>query len=119
MAQEKRLTPIKITDKKADKVYELDFNRDAIRFAEMKGFKRDDVLDYPETKFPELFYYAFRFHHREMSKQQTDVLYERLEGYSTEFIQRLLALYDQASLANNIVDSTEEMGKNNGLTVEL
>ena len=116
---EERVNSIKITDPQGEKSYELDFNRDSVRFAEGRGFKMEDVFDYPETKFPELFYYAFRYHHRNLSKQQTDKIYEGLNGFSREFLERLVTLYNQAMLSNNVVDSTEEMGKNNGWTVEL
>lgn len=118
MADE-RVTSIKITAPSGDKSYELDFNRDSVRFAESRGFKMEDVFDYPETKFPELFYYSFRYHHRNLSKQQTDKIYEELNGFSREFLETLVTLYNQAMLANNVVDSTEEMGKNSGWTVEL
>lgn len=116
--EEARVNPIKITDVDTGNVYELDFNRDSIRFAESRQFKLDDVTDYPETKFPELFYYAFRKNHRNVSRYQTDKIYEGLKGFSKEFLERLFLLYNQAALSNNIVEDTTEMG-NGKFVVEL
>ena len=40
--------------------FTLEFNRESIKFAEMRGFKIDEVSSFPMTKVPELFFYAFR-----------------------------------------------------------
>ena len=114
-----RVNPIRITDKKSGEVYELDFDKSAILFAEGRGFELDEVAKFPVTKLPELFYYAFRMHHKGLSKGQTDALYERLGGFSPAFLERLVTLYNQAQLSNNVVDDTEEMGKNGNMAVEL
>lgn len=116
---EDRVPPIRITDEKTGTVYELDFDRASIKFAEDRGFELDNVTRFPVTNLPLLFFYSFRYHHREVSKRKTDELYERLGGLSPAFIERLILLYAQAQQSNNIVDSDEEMGKNGSLTVEL
>ena len=114
-----RVPSVKIADNETNTTYELDFCRDSIRFAEQRGFDVEEVVKFPVTKFPELFFYAFRMNHRSLARTQTDALYKRLGGYSPEFLDRLLLLYDQARMANNVVEETEDMGKNGNLVVEL
>lgn len=116
---EDRINPIRITDNDTGTVYELDFSRDSVRFAEQRQFKLDEVTDYPETKFPELFFYAFRKNHKNISRAQTDAFYKRLGGFSGQFLERLIMLYNQAALSNNVVEETEDMGKNGNMSVEL
>lgn len=113
-----RVKPIKLTDNDTDTVYELDFSRDSIRFAEARGFKIEDVQDYPVTKFPEFFFYAFRMHHKNVSRSQTDAIYDKMGGYTPKFLSRMIDLYNQAALANNVIDE-EEAAKNARVTVEL
>ena len=117
--EEARINPIKITDKIDGTVYTLDFSRDSVRFAEQHAFELDDVPRYPVIKFPEFFYYALRKNHRGLSRTQSDALYERLGGFSEEFLKRLSDLYNQAALSNNIVETNEDMGKNGQMAVEL
>ena len=116
---EERIKPIKITDKDNGAVYELDFCRESVRFAEQHGFDVDDVPKYPMLKFPEFFYYAFRMHHKEVARSQTDKLFERLGGFSPNFLERLVLLYEQARTANLVVENDEDVGKNGNLGVEL
>ena len=61
---EDRVKPARLVDQNTGDEYVLDFNRDSIRFAEARGFKPDDVLSFPATKIPELFFYAFRKNHK-------------------------------------------------------
>ena len=49
-----RVNPIKITDEKTGQVYELDFSRESVRFAEARGFKADEIAVFPVTRIPEL-----------------------------------------------------------------
>lgn len=118
MNENDKIQSIKLTDNDTNTTYELDFSRDSIRFAEARGFKVDEVVDYPVTKFPELFYYAFRMHHKQLSRTQTDVLYDKMGGYTAKFLERLMMLYNQAALANNIVED-EDAAKNSHVTVEM
>ena len=106
-----------------EETYTLDFNREAVLYAEARGFEIDNVMKFPVTNFPELFYYAFRMHHGpkkgNISRAETDKIYEALGGFSPEFLQRLILLYNQAAYSNNAVETTEDMGKNSGWTVTL
>ena len=119
LKEKERIPSIKITDKDTGTVYELDFCRESIRFAEARGFDIDDVGKYPVTKFPEFFYYAFRIHHKGLAKSQTDAFYDRLGGFSPEFLERMILLYQQALEANNVTAHTEDMGKDGNMTAEL
>jgi hypothetical protein len=114
-----QVKPIILHDTEAGIDYTLEFNRETIRFAESRGFDMEDVGKYPMTKLTELFYYAFRMHHKNMARSQTDKLFERLGGYSPNFLERLVLLYNQALTANNVVETDEDMGKNGNLGVEL
>lgn len=113
------INPIRFTDNETNETYTLDFNREAIRFAEAHKFKIEDISDYPVTKIPELFYYAFRMHHRKLARAQTDALLEKMGGLTTAVMERLLDLYNQAALSNNIAQDEEQLAKNARVTVEL
>lgn len=120
---EERIPAIELTNGETGKTYTLDFNRDSVVFAESRGFEVDNVLKYPVTNFPELFYIAFRMHHGpkngNITRTQTDEIYKALGGFSPDFLQRLILLYNQAAYSNNAVETTEEMGKNSSWTVTL
>lgn len=118
-----RVTPIRLTDhkgiiKRPEDVYELDFSRESIAFAEARGFKIDEVPVYPVTRISELFYYAFRKKHRSVSREKTDKFMEEWGGLPESVLKRLVELYNQAAMANNIqVDEDSE--KNETATVEM
>lgn len=118
MNETDRVMPIKITDNDTGNVYELDFNRESVRFAEARGFKQEDLSDYPATKIPEFWFYSFRMHHKNMAKNQTDALLEKMGGLSPNVAARLVELYNQAATSNNIQDD-EDLAKNAKVTVEL
>ena len=113
-----RVMPVRLTDEKSGKVYELDFNREAVRFAEARGFKVNSIADFPATAIPELFYLSFRAHHKNVSRSQTDALLDRRGGMSAQLIERLNQLYAQAALTN-VIAADEDAAKNGGVTVEL
>ena len=119
MANE-RVKPIIIHDEEANEDYTLEFNRESILFAEGRKFDIDDVGKYPMTKVPELFWYAFRWHHKNMSKQQTDkIFFEKLggfEGIPEGFAARLGELYNAPFTASF---DGEKTAKNPMVTVEL
>lgn len=120
MAIKERVESVFLTDVETGKKYELDFNRDTIRFAEAKEFVLEDVTKYIMTGVSDLFYYAFRMHHRNVSRAETDALLEKMGGMSGKLLERLIALYDQARTANVIKsDDDEEDAKNAKVTVEL
>lgn len=106
-----------ITDNDTGDKYELDFSRDTVRFAEDRKFVIDEVSKFPTTKISELFWYAFRMHHKRMTQAQTDKIIEKMGGMSPELLQRLMELYMQASYSGLVAD--EDEAKNSSVTVEL
>lgn len=116
---EERINPIKITDKDTNETYELDFNRESVKFMANQGFVMDDIVDLIAVKGEELWYYAFRAHHRRLSRNQTDKLYEKMGGLTPQIIKRLMELYQQALLSNSIVQDEEDLEANPHVTVEL
>ena len=120
---EDKFDPIRITDNKGiihnpGDVYELDFSRESIVFAENRGFKVEEVAVYPVTRISELFYYAFRKKHRNVSREKTDKFMAVWGGIPEKVLKRLVELYNQAAMANNIqVD--EDAEKNETATVEM
>jgi hypothetical protein len=114
-----QVKPIIIHDEEAGMDYTLEFNRESVRFAEARGFDIDDVGKYPMTKLPELFYYAFRMHHKNISREKTDrILFDDLGGLPKGAAERLGALYAAPFEALSNKDS-DGKGKNSKMTVEL
>lgn len=111
------IKPILLTDNETGEEYTLEFNRESIRFAEARGFDISDVGKYPMTKLPELFYYAFRMHHKSVSREKTDrILFEYLGGMPDGMAERLGALYSAPFEALTATEGTE---KNVRMTVEF
>lgn len=114
-----RINPIKITDVDSGKVYELDFNRESVKFVEQQGYKLEETFDFPNVNIPKLFYYAFRANHRNVSLQQTNALLDKMGGITEKIALRLIDLYRQATMSNNVIQEDEDLGKNSHVTVEL
>lgn len=95
MAKElkEQIKPIIIHDTENNRDYTLEFNRESVKFAESRGFKLVDVDNYPMTKIPEFFWYAFRMHHPSFSMNQAEKMLERLGGMSEELGKRLGELW--------------------------
>lgn len=112
----KRIEPLRIKDSETGEVlYTLEFNRESVIFAENHGF---DVMHMkPMTDTYNLFYYAFRMHHRNMSRQQTDRIIDEefggIGGIPEGVIDRLCELY------NEPFEAQKSKAKNARLTVEL
>lgn len=110
--------PIIIHDTENGIDYTLEFNRDSVKFAEQRGFSIDDVGRYPMTKIPELFFYAFRMHHMNVSREKTDrILFEGLGGLPEGVAERLGALY--SAPFDSLSRASGDKGKNLKVTVEL
>lgn len=88
-----KIKPLIIKDNEKDMEYTLEFNREAIRFAESRGFIIDDLDKFQVTKIPEFFYYAFRMHHRNVPRNKTDEILEKLGGLTPPMLERLGELY--------------------------
>lgn len=114
---ENRVKPMVITLKSGEQ-YTLEFSRDSVKFAEDRKFNISELLDYPQTNIPALWFYAFRKNHKNMARSQTDkILMEEMGGLTKEEIERLVQLYNQPTESLVIVD--ESGRKNSAVTVEL
>ena len=115
-----RVNPIRITDKDTGEVYELDFNRESVRFMATQEFTVDEsIINFVATKGEELWYYAFRANHRKLARNQTDKLYEKMGGLTPQIIKRLVDLYNQALMSNNIIQDEDDLKENPHVAVEL
>jgi len=116
MENTERIKPIVIRDNESNTEYTLEFNRESVRFAEARGFDIRDLDRFPMTKLPELFFYAFRMHHKNISRDKTDkILFDDLGGMPDGMAERLGALYGVPfnALAN------DGEAKNGRMTVEM
>lgn len=111
-----KIKPIVITDGDNGDVFTLEFNRDSVRFAELKGFNVDDISNKPMTAIPNLFFFAFRMHHKNLSREKVDKIYDKLGGLTTAMIERLGALY--AAPFESLIQEEDEL-KNSKMTVEM
>lgn len=110
------MKPIVIKDGKTE--YTLEFNRETIKFAESRGFKIENVSDFPMTFIPDLFYYAFRMHHKNLSREKTDkILFEEMGGIPADMLTRLCELYVEPFNALTVMEDSEP--KNSKWTVEM
>ena len=113
-----QVKPIILHDAENSVDYTLEFNRETVRFAEARGFDIDDVSRFPMTKLPELFYYAFRMHHKNVSREKTDrILFDDLGGMPSGMAERLGALY--AAPFEALTNANGEKAKNSKMTVEF
>lgn len=113
-----RVKPVIIHDTENNRDYTLEFSRDSIKFAEGRGFRIVDVDNYPMTKVPEFFWYAFRMHHPSVSLAQAEKLLERMGGMTEALAQRLGELW---AVPFETLASEQDDGeaKNVTVTVEL
>lgn len=87
--------PMIITDMETGDQYTLEFDKESVRFAESRGFDLDDVAKYPLTKVEELFWYAFRKHHKRVDLLKARKLLEGIGTLPEGFIEKLYALYSK------------------------
>ena len=108
------VNPIVIKDKEHKREYTLEFNRDSVRFAENRGFKLEDVEEFPLTKTVEFFWYAFRMHHQSVALNQAEEILRQIGGMTEPIARRLIDLWAETykSLGN-------EDTKNPEMEVEL
>lgn len=111
-----RVKPIILHDEEHDREYTLEFSRDSVAFAEQRGFSIQDLDRYPMVKMPEFFYYAFRMHHPNISRSNTDkILFDMLGGMPEGMAERLGELYAVPYEALN----NSGKAKNSRMTVEM
>ena len=112
-----KVKPIILTDTATGDKYTLEFNREAVRFAESRGFVIGDVDKFPMTLY-DLFYYAFRMHHRNVPRERTDKIIDDgfggIAGIPSSMLERLGELY--ADTFGTLYDEEQE---NPRMVVEL
>lgn len=114
--EKERVKPIILHDAENDKDYTLEFNRDSIKFAEQRGFKLEDVDNYPMSKIPEFFWYAFRMHHPSFSLNQAEKMLDRMGGLNEAVGRRLGELW---AVPFESLNPSDGEGKNVSVTVDL
>lgn len=119
MTDIEKVEPIRITDNDTGKVYELDFSRESVSFVENQGYKIEETFDFPNVNIPKLFYYAFRKNHKNVSLDQSRKILDKMGGLTEKVAIRLVDLYRQATMSNNIIQDDEDLEKNSHVTVEL
>ena len=120
---EERIQPIRITDNGTNEVYELDFNRESAVFTDRMfrnaGIKMEEIGDSVNEGIPLFWYCAFRAKHKNVSRAKADEIRNKLGGLTPNITDRLISLYTQATMSNNVVQTEEELSKNSKVTVEL
>lgn len=112
-----KVEPIVLTDNETGDEYTLEFDRETVKWAEGRGFDISDVGKFPMTKLPELFYYSFRMHHKNVSREKTDrILFVYLGGMPDGMAERLGALYSAPFEALTAKEGSE---KNARITVQF
>lgn len=98
--------------------YTLEFNRESVQYAERQGFQIEDIANGKYISgMADLFYYAFRMHHKGILRAKTDtILFEELHGMSDAMIERLGDLYAVPYLS---LVPDEDESKNSKWSVEM
>lgn len=112
-----KINPIRITDTEAGDTYVLEFSRESVRFAESRGLKIAELLDFPQTYVPLLWFCAFRKNHKDVARDKTDKLLEDLGGLKVAELDRLVQLYQQPT--ESLLLTGEMERKNARMTVEM
>ena len=105
--------PIILTDNETGMEYTLEFTKETVKFAEMHGFEVRDLTRFPMTAGANIWFYAFRAHHKNVPRNRTDAMLEEIGGLSDELAQRLGELYAAP------FEVTHEAPENPRMTVKL
>ena len=88
-----RVEPMVIKFENGEK-YTLQFNRETAAELEQDGFKREDIGDMPMTRVPQIFHFAFKMHHPQITREKTDeILFNDLGGLTEGQIEKLGELF--------------------------
>ena len=98
---------MKLTDAEGNE-YTLQFNRKSIETMERQGFKIGDLATYPATTFPALFRGAFIMHHKLVSANKIDKMFDALPGKEA-LLEKLAEMYNEPleALLNGNEDGAE------------
>ena len=114
----RNIKPIRLHDSVTGDIYVLEFNRETVKYAEDRGF-RVNALDEGAivSATEELFWYAFKMHHPNISRAETDrILYDKLKGLPKGMMERLVDLYLEPVYT---LGQSEEDAKNATMTAEF
>lgn len=76
------------------KDYTLEFTRDSVRYAESRGFRIDEFEEKVLTNTENLFYFAFKAHHPEVTTEEAyKILYDEFGGLSSDEVRNLVEDY--------------------------
>lgn len=113
MMENATVKPLIIRDKETNTPkYTLEFNRESVAWAERRGFKVNEVADFPVTGVSDLFFYAFRMHHKGITHDMTDGILKEVGGWNADgLVKRLMALYDAGMDSLNAAGGDEKNAK--------
>jgi len=99
--------------------YTLEFNRNSVKYAESQGFDigKAGQTDNLVTFVSDLFYYAFRMHHRDMTHADTDRLIDEMGGFTQAELEALVELYMKP--INALISEDEDKSKNSKVAIVL
>lgn len=84
---------ITIVEPETGKEYKLEYNRKAVQSMEQAyDFNIDEISSKPMTMIPLLFQGAFIMHHKTLSPEKIESIYEQIPG-KDELIQALIEMY--------------------------
>ena len=116
MEEKKRIDPIKLKFKDG-REYTLEFSRESVAEAEDGGFKRFDFVDKLMKRTTEIFYYSFKMHHPDITKEETDkILFDDLGGMNEKILDRLTDLFNAPY--DTLVNESGKP-KNANLTIQM
>ena len=88
-----KVNPIIIKDENGEDKYRLEFSRESIRYAEENGFDITKAMSKLVTTAEDLFFYAFRMHHKGITRETTNQILTEV-GIGEALMNRLVALYN-------------------------
>ena len=108
--------PIRLTDGKTHKVYNLDYSRETVILAERAGLVWDEIATKPAFTVTLAWFLAFRKNHPSVTEPEASRMLNDLGGITPEIIGKLRHLYDNALIGLMNLDGERKNGK---MTVEL
>jgi len=108
--------PIRLTDGKTHKVYQLDYDRTTCILAERAGLVWDELTTKPAFTITLAWFLAFRKNHPQVTEQEATRMLRDLGGITPEIIGKLRHLYDNG--LRGLMNLEGEV-KNATVTVEL
>ena len=95
--ENEEIRPLVLHDGESGQDYTLEFSRESVHFKRRNISYQIDVDRFPMTKTYELFYYAFRMHHKNISREKTDKIIDEdwggIAGIPDGVLERLGMLY--------------------------